>query len=96
MALNFNLTAVNKMFDKAEAVAKTLPAEAYDVFRDNTPVRSGNAYRRTTLRGSTISANYPYAEKLDEGYSQLKPNGMTAPTEKFLQKRINTLIGKIK
>jgi len=96
MTIYFDMNAVNKMFNQAEAVANTLPKEAYDVFRDNTPVRSGNAYRRTTLRGNTISANYPYAEKLDEGYSQLKPNGMTVPTEKFLQKRINTLIGKIK
>jgi hypothetical protein len=96
MTLNFNLSAVDKMFDQAEAVARTLPKEAYDVFRANTPVRSGNAFRRTTLRGSTIDANYPYAERLDDGYSQLKPQGMTAPTEKFLQKRITELTGKIK
>jgi len=96
MALNFNLTEVSKMFDQAEAVAKTLPKEAYEVFREETPYRSGNAYRNTNLRGNTISADYPYAERLDDGYSRLKPRGMTEPTEKFLQKRINDLIGKIK
>lgn len=96
MTINFDLTQVNKMFNQAEAIAKTLPKEAYDEFRANTPYRSGNAFRRTTLRGSTIDANYPYAERLDDGYSQLKPQGMTGPTEKFLQKRITELTGKIK
>ena len=96
MTINFDLTQVNKMFNQAEAIVQTLPREAYDEFRANTPVRSGNAFRRTTLRGSTIDANYPYAQRLDDGYSQLKPQGMTGPTEKFLQKRITELTGKIK
>lgn len=96
MAMQFNMSAVSKMFEQAAAVATTLPREAYDVFRDNTPQRSGNAYRSTRLSGSTIDANYAYAEKLDEGYSQKKPDGMTRPTEEFLEKRVKELIGKIK
>ena len=96
MAVTLNMSAVSKMFDQAEKVAKTLPKEAYDVFRDNTPIRSGNAFRSTRLRGNTIDADYNYAERLDEGYSRQSPKGMTGPTEKFLQKRIDDLIGKIK
>jgi hypothetical protein len=96
MAINFNMSAVNKMFDQAEAIAKTLPREAYDVFRANTPIRTGNARSRTRLTGSTIEANYPYAERLDDGYSNQRPRGMTEPTEKFLEKRVNDLIRKIK
>jgi len=96
MALNFNMSAANKMFDQAEAIARTLPREAYDEFRKYTTVRSGNAFRNTTLRGNTIDANYPYAQRLDDGYSQLNPQGMTEPTEKFLEKRVNDLIRKIK
>ena len=84
------------MFDQAERVAKTLPKEAYDYFVDSTPIRSGNARRSTRLRGDTIDANYAYAERLDEGYSRQAPKGMTGPTEKFLEKRIDDLIGKIK
>lgn len=90
------MSAVSKMFDQAEALAKTLPKEAYDYFVDSTPIRSGNARRSTRLRGSTIDANYAYAERLDNGYSRQAPKGMTGPTEKFLQKRIDNLIGKIK
>ena len=96
MTLNFDMTQVSRMFDQAEKVAATLPKEAYEVFRDETPYRSGNAYRNTRLRNNVIEANYAYAERLDDGYSRLKPRGMTEPTEKFLRKRINELIGKIK
>ena len=96
MAINFNMTTVNKMFDQAEKVAATLPKEALDYFVDSTPIRTGNARRSTKLRGSTIDADYAYAQRLDNGSSQQAPRGMTEPTEKFLQKRINNLIGKIK
>jgi len=96
MAMTLNMSAVNKMFDQAEAIAQTLPREAYDVFRANTPIRTGNARSRTRLTGSTIEANYPYAERLDDGYSNQRPRGMTEPTEKFLEKRVNDLIRKIK
>lgn len=90
------MTTVNKMFDQAEKVAATLPKEALDYFVDSTPIRTGNARRSTKLRGSTIDADYAYAQRLDNGSSQQAPRGMTEPTEKFLQKRINNLIGKIK
>ena len=96
MAMTLNMSEVNKMFDQAEKVAKTLPKEAYDYFVDSTPIRTGNARRSTRLRGSTIDANYAYAERLDDGYSRQAPKGMSGPTEKFLQKRIDNLIGKIK
>jgi hypothetical protein len=90
------MSAVSKMFDQAEKVAKTLPKEAYDYFVDSTPIRTGNARNKTRLRGNTIDANYNYAERLDNGYSRQSPKGMTGPTEKFLEKRINDLIGRIK
>jgi len=96
MAITLNMSAVSKMFDEAEKVAKTLPKEALDYFVDSTPIRTGNARRSTKLRGNTIDADYNYAERLDEGYSRQSPKGMTGPTEKFLQKRIDDLIGKIK
>jgi len=96
MALNFNMSEVSKMFEAAEKVAPTLTKETYDYFVESTPIKTGNARRNTTLRGSTIDANYNYAERLDEGSSRQAPKGMSGPTEKFLEKRINDLIGKIK
>jgi hypothetical protein len=96
MAITLNMSEVNKMFSEAEKVAQTLPKEAYDYFVESTPIRTGNARRSTSLRGSTVDANYAYAERLDQGYSRQAPKGMSQPTEKFLQKRIDDLIGRIK
>lgn len=68
---------------------------AYDAYKDFTPVgdpnrwkskraprgyRPGNARRKTVLRGNEIQANYPYAQRLEEGWSSQAPDGMTEPT----------------
>ena len=69
-----------------------LAREAYDYFRGITPIapdNGGNARRNTRLSGNEIRADYPYAQRLDEGYSRQAPNGMTQPTEKFIQEYIN-------
>jgi hypothetical protein len=39
------------------------------------------------LNNKTIYASYPYAQRLDEGWSRQSPDGMTKPTEDFIQKR---------
>ncbi len=65
-----------------------VPKEAYAEFVKGTPIRSGNARRRTKLNSKTINASYNYAKKLDEGYSKQSPEGMTKPTEEFIKKRI--------
>ena len=65
-----------------------LAREAYDYFRGITPIRKGNARRSTRLQGDEIQADYPYAQRLDDGYSPQAPRGMTAPTEKFIQEYI--------
>ena len=66
-----------------------LAQEAYDYFRDVTPIRSGNARRRTRLVGDEIRANYAYAQRLDSGWSRQAPDGMTTPTERFIRDYIN-------
>lgn len=65
-----------------------LAKEAYDYFKRETPIRSGNARSRTRLQGNEIQADYPYAQRLDDGYSSQAPFGMTKPTEKFIQEYI--------
>lgn len=71
-----------------------LPDEAYDVFRKETPIRTGNARSKTKLRGDTIDANYPYAQRLDDGYSRQSPRGMIQPTLQYLRKRVRQIIGR--
>lgn len=63
---------------------------AYPTFKDFTPKRSGNAQNKTKLKGDTIHANYPYAKRLDEGYSkQHNGVGMTEPTLKAIQEYLD-------
>jgi len=75
-----------------KAKLKLLPQEAYKEFVKETPIRSGNARRSTKLNGNVISANYPYAKRLDEGYSDQSPDGMTTPTEAFIKKRVKQIL----
>lgn len=74
-----------------------IPEKAYRYFRDITPKRSGNARRRTKLeRGSregqnVIVADYPYAQRLNDGYSKQAPQGMSEPTERYIQRLVNNI-----
>ena len=84
--IKFQLDKIKKGLDPAQ-MAKL----AYPVFVDATPERTGNAKRNTNLRNTAINANYPYAQRLDDGWSRLKPNGMTKPTAKWFADYIKSL-----
>ena len=71
-----------------------IPGQAYDIWYQNTPVRSGNARKRTRLVGSTIRAQYAYAERLDDGYSRQSPQGMSTPTYKFVEREVKRIMRK--
>jgi len=71
-----------------------LPKEAYDFWRSVTPIRTGNARRRTRLQGNKIKANYNYAVPLDNGHSSQAPEGMSKPTERFIIKRLQKIMRK--
>jgi uncharacterized protein YbjT (DUF2867 family) len=60
----------------------------FEAFRSNTPVRTGNARRRTRLTGTEIRADYAYAQRLDQGYSSQSPQGMTQPAIEAMQQYI--------
>lgn len=67
---------------------KVLAREAYNKFYATTPVRTGNARSSTDLRNNQIEANYPYAQRLDDGYSKQAPRGMTEPTIEHIRNYI--------
>jgi len=73
---------------------QALPAQAFDTWFSNTPVRSGNARRRTRLQGQVIRADYPYAVPLDEGRSRQAPQGMSEPTERRIQRELRRIMRK--
>jgi hypothetical protein len=61
-----------------------------DYMRSITPIRSRNARNKTDARGSTIYASYPYAKRLDEGWSKQNQIGLIDPTIAYLEKYIKT------
>lgn len=73
--------------------SQQLATRAYDFFKNITPIDTGNAKKSTKLKGDEIQANYPYAQRLDQGYSKQAPRGMTKPTDEFIVKEIKK-IGK--
>ena len=83
---------ITKSIDNILLQIDKLPREAYKEFVKDTPVRSGNARRKTRLSGNKIVAGYNYAQKLDEGFSRQAPDGMTKPTEEFIKKRMTQII----
>ena len=79
---------INKLKRELGAVPKAAVTE----YQKLTPIKSGNARKRTTLKGNSIQANYPYAQRLDEGWSKQAPKGMTKPWELWLQKYLDKLM----
>jgi len=73
---------------KISARFEKLPNEAYEFWKNITPIKTGNAKRRTRLQGRKIKANYQYAVPLDEGKSKQAPRGMSEPTDRYIKQRI--------
>jgi hypothetical protein len=88
---------------KRDLTAEKLAEVAYDYFRDGkrasgvsgvgnfsgTPRDTGNARRNTKLTGDRILAQYPYAQRLDQGSSKQAPDGMSNPTTEYIKKYID-------
>ena len=91
MNINFSNQITPLLKKQQKALAK-LPNEGYKFFVKETPVRSGNARRNTKLRKKEIQANYPYAQRLDEGYSKQSPEGMVQPTTDYIIERFNKIM----
>lgn len=65
---------------------------AHREFVQKTPIRSGNARRKTDLRGNEIQANYPYSVRLEkDGWSKQAPQGMSSPTIEFIRNYLRGL-----
>lgn len=82
---------VSSNIKKIQSKLDIVPKQAHKVFVANTPVRSGNARRNTKLQKDTIAASYPYAKRLNEGWSKQSPKGMVEPTLDFIRKRIKQI-----
>lgn len=85
------MRATKRKIEKIENDLEKLPKEAFKVFKEATPIRNGNARRNTRLSGTVINANYPYARRLDNGYSKQAPDGMINPTVEFVKQRVKEI-----
>ena len=71
------------------------PQEAEKKFVSLTPIRSGNARNHTQLHNNrTIEANYPYAERLNTGWSKQAPQGMVKPFAQWAKNQAKRIFGK--
>ena len=90
-----------KVFDKRMNELQDLPQEAMKkalpVTKSNTPIREGNARRRTKLSSDklTINSNYSYAGRLDDGWSKQSPKGFTKPTINALGSIVDKLARRV-
>lgn len=72
----------------------TIPGKAFNFFYFETPIDTGRARSRTRLKGDTIRADYPYAGRLDRGYSKQAPQGMSKPTLAYIRRLVRKIFGR--
>lgn len=94
MAVKITRNRISPSLGKIEMKVKKLPKEAYDFWKKVTPIKTGNARRRTRLQGRKIKANYNYAVPLDDGHSRQAPQGMSKPTEQYIKRRLQRIMRK--
>lgn len=102
--MELKITVINNISPMLQQLKKELdniPKEAHKEFVKVTPIKTGNAKRKTRLDNDTIVADYGYAEVLDKGRhmtprglrgSEQAPKGMTEPTVDFIKKRLSQIV----
>lgn len=94
MTVKLKRNRIKKNLGQIEKRFSTLPKVAFRHWVKITPKDTGNAKRKTRLRKDEIQARYPYAERLDEGYSKQAPKGMFKPTVKHIKKVSKKMLRK--
>lgn len=95
MRIKVNDREFEQLVDDLEGIPTNLIKLGGDYFKSITPVRSGNARRRTSTYGDTIHADYPYAQRLDQGYSNQAPKGMSEPTIDYIDRELDRILRRL-
>jgi hypothetical protein len=77
--LEVDTNAFKKILDKIDKGCHRAWNDTGKYYKRITPKDTGNAQRNTQRTQKKIIANYPYAGRLDEGWSKQAPEGMTDP-----------------
>jgi hypothetical protein len=94
MTVRKTVDRITPSLKRIEQRLDQLPQAAYDHWVKITPVDTGRARRNTKLRGRTINADYAYAQRLDQGWSRQAPDGMSQPTDRFIDQWLRRNIRK--
>lgn len=94
MTVRLRKNKIKKHVGQVRKRFSTLPKLAFRHWVKITPKDTGNAKRKTRLRKDEIVAKYPYAERLDEGYSKQAPKGMFKPTFEYIKKVSKKMLRK--
>ena len=95
MRIKVDSRLFDKIIDNLEELPLDVMKQAHPFLRNETPIRSGNARNKTKRQGLKIKSNYPYAGRLDEGWSNQAPKGFTDPTIDQLDKLISRAIKRV-
>jgi hypothetical protein len=95
MKIKIDSTIFKKRMEKLIDIPELTMDKAYPVYRNETPIRSGNARNKTKHIRLKLKSNYPYAGRLDEGWSNQAPKGFTNPTIDFIKKFIRKQVSKV-
>lgn len=91
-----DLKGLTNKFKRVSDIKDNVMPQAHAFFQKLTPIKSGNARRRTRLNNNKdIEATYDYASFLDEGSSKQAPRGMSEPTVAELKKLVARYIKRI-
>ena len=92
ISFKVSVDKITPSLKKKQVELDKVPAQAHTFFKAHTPIKTGNARSRTVLKKDTIVAAYPYAQPLDDGRSRQAPDGMTKPTEAFVQRTTDKIM----
>tara|TARA_R110002153_G_C13257517_1_gene492144 strand:+ start:966 stop:1286 length:321 start_codon:yes stop_codon:yes gene_type:complete len=100
-----NQRQIKDLFDQLEEMpAETIQA-GYKVYKDSTPVDTTYAKNHTfvktsskpSAKGNQIQAKYPYADRLDNGWSKTQaPDGMSKGAIDEMDRFVDKYISRIK
>jgi len=93
MRIRLKTNRIRPHLQKVDRRLSKVAPEAHKFFVSETPIRTGNARRKTRLQGKIIKADYPYAKRLDEGWSRQSPEGMSKPTIQYIKDMIADIMG---
>jgi len=82
---------IDKRINQLNRALPKLVEHGYKVFKAETPIDTGNARRNTKRVRNQIRGDYPYANRLNNGWSKQSPDGMTTPTIESIRKEVKKI-----